>query len=263
MEAGANSGTVAAYAALELIRENGFRDFSDADIERFYGDLGFKGSAVEVHLSLTAAQSNAGVVAASPIDVLDVGWNRTFTSPQDTDLEVLMPTLSGKVQATDTLSFSGIAYYRKFKSRVVDGNLTEVEPCPADPTLLCLDEEGTIENVEDLNGDDVELVDVVADPLEYALGSIERINTNSEGSAVSLQASSTAELFSRPNRFIIGASYDGGRVKYNTSSELGEIGNRFVVAGSGIVVGEPEDLAPRRLTTENDYFGVYSPTQWT
>ncbi len=127
MEAGGNSGTVAAYAALELIRENGFRDFSDADIERFYGDLGFKGSAVEVHMSLTASQSNAGVVAASPVDVLDVGWNRTFTSPQDTDLEVLMPTLSAKVQATETLSFSGIGYYRKFKSKVIDGNLSEAE----------------------------------------------------------------------------------------------------------------------------------------
>ena len=137
MEAGGNSGTVAAYAALELIREDGFRDFSDADIERFYGDLGFKGSAVEVHLSLTAAQSNAGVVAASPVDVLDVGWNRTFTNPQDTDLEVLMPTLSAKVQATETLSFSGIGYYRKFKSNVIDGNLSEAEECDNPPSIGC------------------------------------------------------------------------------------------------------------------------------
>ncbi len=42
-----------------------------------------------------------------------------------------------------------------------------------------------------------------------------------------------AELFDRPNRFIVGASYDGGKVHYNTSSELGEIGTRFVVTGSG------------------------------
>ena len=259
MEAGGNSGTVAAYAALELIRENGFRDFSEADIERFYGDLGFKGSAVEVHLSLTAAQSNAGVVAASPVEILDIGWNRTFTNPQDTDLEVIMPTLRASVQATDTLSFSGLAYYRKFKSKVIDGNLTEVEPCPPpNQAELCLDEDGVIENVEDLNGDDVELVDVVADPLgDFALGSIERINTDSEGYGGSLQASSTADLFSRPNRFVIGVSYDGAKVKYNTSSELGEIGNRFVVIGSGITVGEPEDLAPRQIATQNDYYGVY------
>jgi outer membrane receptor protein involved in Fe transport len=260
MEAGGNSGTVAAYAALELIRENGFRDFSDADIERFYGDLGFKGSAIEVHLSLTAAQSNAGVVAASPVDVLDVGWNRTFTSPQDTDLEVLMPTLSAKVQATETLSFSGIGYYRKFKSKVIDGNLSEAEACDDPPNLnssLCVEEEGGPPAiVENINNVPVLLGDVVGDA-DGVLGSIERINTDSEGFGGSLQAASTAQLFSRPNRFIIGASYDGGRVKYNTSSELGEIGNRFVVTGSGIIVGEPEDLAPRELDTRNDYFGVY------
>jgi outer membrane receptor protein involved in Fe transport len=267
MEAGANSGTVGAYAALELIRENGFRDFSDADIERFYGDLGFKGSAVEVHLSLTAAQSSAGVVAASPVEVLDVDWNRTFTSPQDTDLEVLMPTLSAEVQVTDTLVFSGIGYYRKFKSNVIDGNLTEAEPCPPPPpglnTSICVEDEELL----DVNGNEIELGQIVTDPDEFALGSIERINTDAEGFGGSLQAVSTAELFSRPNRFIIGASYDGAKVDYNTSSELGEIGNRFVVAGSGVIAGLPEDfdpdgeegpeLAPRSLTTENDYVGLY------
>ena len=263
MEAGGNSGSVAAYAALELIRENGFRDFSKADIERFYGDLGFKGSAVEVHLSLTAAQSNAGVVAASPVEILDIGWNRTFTNPQDTDLEVVMPTLRASVQATDTLSFSGLAYYRKFKSKVIDGNLSEVEECEDPGALgvpagtLCLEEEAGEEPVEDLTGALVSINDVVGDPADYALGSIERINTDSEGYGGSLQASSTADLFSRPNRFVIGVSYDGAKVKYNTSSELGEIGNRFVVTGSGITVGEPEDLAPRQIATQNDYYGVY------
>jgi hypothetical protein len=261
MEAGGNSGTVAAYAALELIREDGFRDFSDADIERFYGDLGFKGSAVEVHLSLTAAQSNAGVVAASPVDVLDVGWNRTFTNPQDTDLEVLMPTLSAKVQATETLSFSGIGYYRKFKSNVIDGNLSEAEECqgPGLAGLLCvpeLEENGSGQLVEEeeevfSNGAPVSAA------LFDTLGSIERINTDAEGYGGSLQAASKAELFGRPNRFIVGASHDGAKVRYNTSSELGEIGNRFVVTGSGIIVEEPDDLAPRQLETQNDYYGVY------
>jgi outer membrane receptor protein involved in Fe transport len=270
MEAGGNSGTVGAYAALELIRENGFRDFSDADIERFYGDLGFRGSAVEVHLSLTAAQSGAGVVAASPVELLDVGWNRTFTSPQDTDLEVLMPTLSGKVQATDTLAFSGLAYYRKFKSKVIDGNLSEVGPCDADPTELCLEGDEELDppipfqDIADAFGLPPGFL-----PEEFPFGSIERINTDAESFGGSVQAVNTAELFSRPNRFMMGASYDHGKVGYNTSSEIGEIGNRFVVTGSGIIIPAPEDpdpdapdfetpeLAPRLLETQNDYVGVY------
>ncbi len=261
MEAGGNSGTVGAYAALELMREDGFRDFSESDIERFYGDLGFKGSSVEVHVSLTAAQSNAGVVAASPVEVLDVDWNRTFTNPQDTDLEVIMPTLSAKVQATDTLSFSGIGYYRKFKSNVIDGNLSEVEECSTGNGLLCLAE------IEDEDGDgfldfEEEEVrtragDTVSAALFDTLGSIERINTEAESFGGSLQAVSTAELFGRPNQFTIGTSYDRGEVHYTTSSELGEIGRRFVVDGSGIVLAGPDDVAPRLLDTKNDYYGLY------
>lgn len=270
MEAGGNSGTVAAYAALELIRENGFRDFSEADIERFYGDLGFKGSAVEVHLSLTAAQSNAGVVAASPVEILDIGWNRTFTNPQDTDLEVIMPTLRASVQATDTLSFSGLAYYRKFKSKVIDGNLSEVGPCDADEEELCLegdeelDPEIPFQDIRDAFG-----LDAAFDPDDFPFGSIERIGTDAESFGGSVQALEKGELFSRPNRFLIGASYDHGKVKYNTSSEIGQIGDRFVVTGSGIVIPAPEnpdpsdpnfetpELAPRALETQNDYVGVY------
>ncbi len=260
MEAGGNSGTAAAYAALELITEDGYRDFSDAEIRRFYGDLGLRGSAVEVHLSLTASDSVAGVVAASPVDVLDVDWNRTFTSPQETDLQVLMPTLSATVQATDTLSFSGLAYYRKFKSKVIDGNLSEAEEC--DPALggpagaLCLTEfEDGMEETEfvrDVNGN-IATLPAGAE----VLGSIERINADAESYGGSLQAVSKAELFNRPNQLTLGTSYDHGKVDYTTSSEIGSIGRRFVVDGSGIIAVEPEDLEPRLLTTENDYWGVY------
>jgi outer membrane receptor protein involved in Fe transport len=273
MEAGGSSGTVGAYAALELIRENGFRDFSEGEIERFYGDLGFRGSAVEVHLSLTAAQSNAGVVAASPVELLDVDWNRTFTNPQDTDLEVLMPTLSGKVQATETLTFSGLGYYRKFKSKVIDGNLSEVGLCEDPPNVgqLCLEEDAGEEPFEP----PIDFTDVanalgyVGLPDEFPFGSIERINTDAESFGGSVQGVSTADVFSRPNRFMIGASYDHGKVGYDTSSEIGEIGNRFVVTGSGIIIPAPEnpdpnapdfetpELAPRLLETQNDYAGVY------
>ncbi|MGE5267962.1 MAG: TonB-dependent receptor plug domain-containing protein, partial [Deltaproteobacteria bacterium] len=253
MEAGANSGTFGAYAALELMTENGFRDFSEANYERFYGDLGFKGSAVEVHVNLTAAQSNAGVVAAAPVEVLDVGWNRTFTHPQETDLEVLMPTVNATVQATETLSFTGIGYFRKFKSKVIDGNLSEVEPCD-DPftsatpgaIALCDDDdeeinpETTLEKVfgPGFNYDAFE--DVGALPI----GSIERINQDAESWGGTLMATERARIFGRPNQLTVGVSYDQGKVRYNTSSEIGSIGERFTVTGSGVIVQGPENFDP-------------------
>ena len=254
-EAGASSGTVSAYVAGEYLEENGYRDFSEAEIKRMYADLGFKGSAVELHMSLNAAKSSAGVVAASPVDLLDIDWSRTFTSPQDTTFEVMMPSLRGSVKATDTTTVSGLLYYRKFKQNVIDGNLSEAAECnDAGPNagLICLTEDDVEEPVEDAAGNTVS-----AALFNGPLGSIERINQDAESWGGSAQIAERMQVFGRPNQFIVGVSYDHGKVAYSTSSELGTIGNRFVVDGSGIIVVEPDDLAPRLLDTENKYYGIY------
>lgn len=254
-EAGARSGGFAAYAAAEYLEEDGFRDFSDAQIKRMYTDLGFKGSAVELHLSFNGAKSLAGVVTAAPVELLDLDWGRTFTSPQDTEYEVLMPSLRGSVKVTDTLTVSGLTYYRKFKQNVLDGNLSEADECDEtgpNAGLICLTEDGIEEPVEDASGNTVS-----ADLFDGPLGSLERINQDAKSYGGSLQAVEKSQLFGRPNQFLVGVSYDHGRVRYDTSSELGTIGDRFVVDGSGIIVVEPDDLEPRRLDTENKYYGIY------
>lgn len=89
------------------------------------------------------------------------------------------------------------------------------------------------------------------------LGSIERINQDAESWGGTLQAVEKSRIFERPNQFLVGVSYDRGKVRYDTSSELGTIGDRFYVDGSGIIVVEPDDLEPRHLDTENTYYGVY------
>lgn len=254
-EAGAKSGNVAAYVAGEYLAEDGFRDFSEAQIKRMYADIGFKGSAVDLHFSLNAAKSLAGVVTAAPADLLAIDWARTFTNPQDTEYEVLMPSVRGSVKVTDTTTISGLAYYRKFKQDVLDGNLTEVGECedPANAGFLCLPgEDGPEERVEDQAGNNV-----LASLFNGPLGSIERINQDAESYGFSSQLVEKMHVFGRPNQFLIGVSYDHGKVGYRTSSELGTVGDRFHVTGSGIIVVEPDDLEPRNLTTENDYYGLY------
>lgn len=252
-QGGMQSGTAAAYISIEGVTDEGFRDFSDSDIRRMYADIGLKGSRAEFHLSFTGADNNFGVTAAAPEQLLAESWSRTFTSPQQTDIEVLMPTLSGSVKATDTLTFSGVAYYRRLNSKVIDGNLSDAEPCTSDPTVLCINDE----ELTDVNG-----TPVSTSAVDEPIGSIERINTLANSYGGSLQAVEKMRAFGRPNQFLVGASYDHGRVKYNTSSELGTIGNKFVVTGSGIVLGGPnvgssEDTAPRDILTKNDYVGVY------
>jgi len=251
VQAGGRSGGVGAYIAAEGLEEDGFRDFSEAQVRRMYADLGFKGELAELHFSFTGANSSAGVVTAAPVDLLAIDYGRTFTSPQVTEYEVLMPTVSASLKATETLTLSGNAYYRRFEQNVIDGNLAEPAPCTFDPTILCLTDDGAEEEVQDANGNTAP--SSIGDPL----GSIERINQIAKSHGVTLQAVEKSKLFGMGNQFLIGGSYDHGEVAYDTSSELGEIGNRFVVTGSGFIAVSPDDLQPRNLITENDYYGLY------
>ena len=57
------------------------------------------------------------------------------------------------------------------------------------------------------------------------------------------------------NQFLLGASYDHGRVGYASSSDLGTFGPEFVLRPFSFC--RPYDLQPRNLTTQNDYIGVY------
>ena len=49
--AGARSGAWAAFIAGEYIQDDGYRDFSEAEIKRMYADIGVKGDGVELHLN--------------------------------------------------------------------------------------------------------------------------------------------------------------------------------------------------------------------
>jgi iron complex outermembrane receptor protein len=128
-EAGMQSGAFAVYGAFEGINDDGFRDFSDAEVRRGYADLGLKTDNAEFHLNFTGADNYVGVTAAVPPELLAYGDKRTFTSPQTTYNDMQMYSLNGTVKATDTLTFSGVTYYRRFKQKHDDGNIAEFDEC--------------------------------------------------------------------------------------------------------------------------------------
>ena len=271
VQAGQQSGPFAMYYAGEAIQEDGWRDFSPTETKRAYLDLGFKRAGVEAHFNLTMADSDIGVISAAPVELLAIGRERTFTSPQTTDLEVFMPSFNASVKVNETLTLSGLAYFRRLKSRVVDGNGLDGEECgdvladnpgsvaedPADPNFdnyVCSGE---------LEGNEVQaLRDAFGNPIDTAAfaepyGVIDKIKTDAESFGFALQAADKSRLFGLKNHFVVGASYDQGKVNYQTSSEFGTIGDRFVVTGSGIILNEPDDFAGRNVDVATNYLGLY------
>ena len=89
------------------------------------------------------------------------------------------------------------------------------------------------------------------------IGSLERINQDAKSYGGTAQAVEKSQLFSRPNQFLAGVSYDHGRSATTRRANSAPSATAFSVTGSGIIVTEPEGLAPRDLIAENSYYGLY------
>ncbi len=265
---GMQAGNWGIFAAIEGIKDDGYRDFSESEVKRLYADLGYRTNRSEFHLSFTGADNEYGVTAAAPEELLGLDYSRTFTSPQVNENEMYMLQLRGAVKATERLTLSGQMYYRRFKQAKVDGNLLEAEDdagedCEVDGgpdvdsgDFVCIESEeepGELEALEDFPGGNL----IPRPPFGDAIfGAIDRVNQDNESFGGSVQAVDRGHLFGFRNQFLVGASWDHGLVSYTTASELGIMQPKFVVQGTGIQIGG-DDFFPRDIDTTSDYFGLY------
>jgi outer membrane receptor protein involved in Fe transport len=243
------------YGALEGVRDNGYRNFSESAIRRFYGDVGYRTDSSEFHLNIGVASNNFGAAAAVPVELLQNYWGATYTTPQTTANRVGYVNLTGKVEATPTWTIEGAARVRAFQQKTVDGNPTATQPCAADPPLLCFNDDSTPAN--GLNG--VQLANPFAP--DAVLGQIDRTTTRSVTTGATLQAANTDQLFGHNNQFTVGTSFDSGVTRFGASGELGTIGPNYVVSGSGIFLGpsgSPISIGPVSLRATNRYTGLYA-----
>jgi len=243
------------YGALEGLRDNGYRNFSESAIRRFYGDVGYRTDSSEFHLNYGVANNNFGASATVPVELLQRYWGATYTTPQTTNNQVAYANLTGKVEVTPTWTLDGSVRVRAFRQKTVDGNPTETQPCAADPGLLCFNDDDVPAN--GVNG--VQLANPF--PPDAILGQIDRTTTRSTTTGATLQATNTDQLFGHNNQFMVGTSFDSGVTRFGASAELGTIGPNYVVSGSGIFLGpsgEPISIAPVSLRATNQYTGLYA-----
>lgn len=243
------------YAALEGARDNGYRNFSESAIRRFYGDVGYRTDSSEFHLNVGAAKNNFGATATVPVELLQRYWGATYTTPQTHDNRVAYANLTGKVEVTPTWTIEGSARIRTFQQKTVDGNPTATEPCAADPALLCFNDDTSPAN--GING--VQLANPF--PADAVLGQIDRTTTRSTTTGATLQATNTDQLFGHNNQFMVGTSIDSSVTRFGATAELGTIGPNYVVTGSGIFLGPsgtPISIGPVSLRATNRYTGVYA-----
>ncbi len=252
-QAGKQVGNYSVYGALEGVRDNGYRNFGESAIRRFYGDVGYRTDSSEFHLNVGVAKNNFGASATVPVELLQKYWGATYTTPQTTDNRVAYANLTGKVEVTPTWTLDGSVRVRTFQQKTVDGNPTETQPCAADPGLLCFNDDTSPAN--GING--VQLTNPF--PVDAVLGQIDRTTTRSTTTGATLQATNTDQLFGHNNQFMVGTSFNSGVTRFGASAELGTIGSNYVVSGSGIFLGPsgtPISIGPVSLRATNRYTGT-------
>lgn len=245
------------YAALEGLHDNGFRNFSQSDVRRFYSDVGYKAGDSEFHVNMGAAKNDFGANATVPAELLDKYWGATYTTPQTSSNRVGYLNLTAKADATPAWTLEGTAHLRRYEQKIVDGNPTNVGACTADATLLCFGDGATPANGS--NG--VQLGNPFASGT--ILGEIDRSSIRSTSFGVSGQATNTDRLFGHENRFVMGTSYDASVTRYDAVAEIGSIGENLVVSGGGLFLGPTGTVdtglaGPVSLRTVNQYNGLYA-----
>src|SRR5215510_3141947 len=245
---GVQKDNVAFYAAADALNDNGWRQRSPSELRRIYTDVGVRSDDAEFHLNFTGASNRFGALATTPIEMLNRSWSAIYTSPQTYKNQLAFLNATGNYRLSDTWTVSGNAYIRSFRQLHIDGNVSDAQPCVPAPGLCFGD---TTTPLLDQNG--VQVPDILGGAIA---GSVDRTRTAAVTVGGTLQAASSDKLFGRDNQFVVGASLDHGRVRFNASSELGTIGNDLFVTGTGVILGDP--VAPVDLKTRNTYYGLYA-----
>ena len=265
LQLGKQVDNFAAYAAVEGIWDDGWRQFSPSEVRRAYLDLGVKNKDTELHINFTGAESALGVVGPTPVQLLAQDYSAVYTSPQTTNNELAMLSVNGSTKLTDTWSLSGVAYWRSFHQQHVDGNISDVAPCsgvdssgnPNNPDLLCLQTvSGSEEYVRDQSGRTITTAQYYGP--NDVIGEIDRTTNNTNSFGGSLQGTNKENVLGHNNIFIGGASIDHGDVKSTSNAELGTLNTQnFVVTGNGLFISAPLDLAPVDVKITTNYYGLY------
>lgn len=250
LEYGNQSGPWAVFVAADVTHDNGFRQTSNSDLYRLYGDLGWRNSDAEVHLGLTVARNELGNPGATPVQALAADIANIFTAPNEVDNRYFMANLHGEYRYTDTTSLQGAAYYQRLSQYVPNGITEEVAPCGAG--LLCNDD-GTV--VTGANGQQVS--DFLSGATYSGL-SVQQLDSHAYG--VSMQLTHGALLGDHANHLTAGASYDGSDSIFSGVQLIGGF-NPYTreFLGPGVVQDQPsEGVNPVRVQSFTSFYGVFA-----
>ncbi len=248
---GRQSGNVAVYVAGSGLHQDGWRDLQSSGIANFYGDIGWRGDAGEVHANVLVANSVLNGPGTSPVELLAADPAAQFTGPNEVSNHFVQVSLSGNFAISDTLSLQAVTYYNNFLQRVTNGNAPNDTPCNDGSGLLC-----SGSGFSTTIGGATIPAFLGSDPLAYS--ELDNQATNTNGYGVSVQATDTHSVFGFNNHLVGGISFDGAQTEFTAASFIGGIAPvTRVYVGPGVAIDEPGSNQPVRVGISDAYYGLF------
>jgi iron complex outermembrane receptor protein len=248
---GKQSGNTSVYVAASGIHQDGWRDLQSSDLENFFGDVGWRGNAGELHFNVLLANSRLNGPGSSPVELLAADSAAQFTGPNAIYNTFMQVSLSGSFIVNDTISLQGATYYNNFLQRVTNGNAANDTPCNDGSGLLCNDS-----GPSTTRGGATIPAFLGANPLSYS--ELDNQTTNTNGYGASVQMTDTQTVFGFNNHLVVGLSFDGSQTEFTGVSYIGGITpDSRVFVGPGVVLDEPGTNVPVRVAISNATYGAF------
>jgi iron complex outermembrane receptor protein len=229
------------------LQEDGWRDYSPTEAQQIFGKLTVRGDDSRYDVSLTRVATDLVGNGAAPEDLLEIDREAIFTRPDQTEHSLTMLSVGGEQAVSSSVTLRGNLYVRASDIDTLNGDDSDFEECEDTPGFIC-EEEGDEEEIA-LDENDQPIV--ADDDLEGA--TVNRTDTEQNGTGFALQADFTGTLSGRDNLFTIGATHDKADVEFGASTELGTLDDTRQAIPGGVFVGE----AFTGLETSTSSTGLY------
>jgi iron complex outermembrane recepter protein len=236
------------FAAAELFDEDGWRQLSPTRSERAFVAGSYRGGNSKLTLTLLAANTNLSGNGPAPIELLAVDRSAIFTAPDTTANQLLMATLRGERALVPDISLSGTAFVRTNRTRTSNGDQHDWSACTATPGNLC---------TTDDKGMEVLILDSAGAPVMFddTFNAAEnRTDTRQTGYGLAAQLAVNRPIANRENHLFVGAEADQSRVRFRSSTTVGELDANRNAIDDGFL----DPTSPIAVDTVTNDLGIYA-----
>ncbi len=250
------------FLASSLFFEDGWRQTSPSNVRQFFGRLGSQRERTSLHLTLAYANNALIGNGLQARGFLDRDYTSVYTKPDVTANRAPFLNLSVRRSLTNSLSFSGNAYFRYIRTRALNGDINEdsldqavYQPGAAErAALTAAGYSGFPTSGENAVNTPfprwrcIANALLVDEPAEKCNGLLTNSTSQQRNYGVAGQVSWFTRGGAMQNQLTIGGAYDGNSVGFTQLSELGYLNPDRSVTGVGAfgdgVTGGDEDGEP-------------------